>query len=167
MQFTCLATATYYLQTCSSRRGFVHPLIDHDPITLSFGSLVHSCMIILQAEKCENAHLRGCHCDYVRVHGGIVRPCPPPTPTPVTAKLWLPAHCTAFFFCSLLVQHLRLGPIPDHVQLQPAAYKTKLCYPTRQIYDNNPCSKIKFKYTFLETGSQINNIVIVINLLAA
>ena len=153
-----------YLQTCSSIRGFVHPE------TPSFGSFVHSCMIMLRAEKCENAHLRGCHCDYVRVHvcvGGIVRHCPPPTPTPVTAKSWLPAHCTAFFFCSLLVQRLQRGPIPDHVQLQPAECKTKLCYPTWQIYDNNPCSKIKFKYTFLETGSQINNIVIVINLLAA
>ena len=64
------------------------------------------------------------------------------------------------------MQLLQLGPIPDHVQLQPAAYKTKLYYPTQRSYDNNTCSKIKFKYTFLETSSQINNIVIVINLVA-
>ena len=89
-----------------------------------------------------------------------------PFPPPVTAISWLPDHCTAFFFCSLLVQLLQLGPIPDHVQLQPAAYKTKLYYPTQWSYDNNTCSKIKFKYTFLETSSQINNIVIVINLVA-
>ena len=68
-----------YLQTCSSIRGFVHPN------TPSFGSFVHSCMIMLRAEKCENALLRGSHCDYMRVHmcvwGGVVRPCPhPPTP---------------------------------------------------------------------------------------